>query len=1442
VTEVIASAKAKLSVMEEVTTNCLTAIRDRVFPWKRFWSPFGAPIHCEDTGQGFLTDPEDSFGKYHNRNLRALEGVFQKNCFVLCGEPAMGKTYSLRDFIEKHGQETDTSKVIYLEFRSIPDLETFKQRCFQSSKWQNWLQSEAKMSLVIDGLDEGLIRIDRFLPFLTEELATVPRDHLQLALSCRTLDWQRVRNQGEQLLSLWPRTKSSDSENFDPRVFTLCPLRQADAVLAAQLCQIDPSAFIRAARTKGVTSLAARPYTLKMLLQEFASHGSFPASRRQLYENFGLRLCSSEHDPERIDILKKIYGTNGVLSPQQLLKVASRLAASLMLAGKYAIHIGPDEAATASDLPISSLCGFTEEVDGNVFAVDQRSLLDTLATAAFSDRGPDRFGFDHQTMVEALTARYVQHMHLIQLRELFCQRDASGEYVVPQLAQAAAWLAETRHDFFEHVLSVDPETLLRSETTNFTEDNKRRLVEALLEGAKREEIFDDIENYYSGLKHSKIGAQLRPWITDSSLNVVARRMALSIARECHATDLFDDVLQLTKDQTACNTIGGSAIGYTLQEVATEENVPKLIPLARGEAASDPQDDLKGCALHALLRSRWTLKDALPYLTHPKQPNYAGSYEMELRCGIPSRIQREDIIPSLTCMLGWNGCFDYLHPFREIADAVLAESLKHLEDSGIKELAVKVWMKASREYSFSKSDHSESLVAKTLEEHEKVRHALAAAVLDSGTVAGMDLSTCVCYHPYGLLRFDDITWLLQGIETAAEHARQIWAEAIERMAKYDMAAKYLDLLLETRLRVPQLAKRFDWLRAWELDEPMAVKEKASWLEYKKLEEEHRRNETEQPDPRQLVTHDLARIQAGDHTWWVAICNDLYLPRRGHPGIRSDVIDITTWAGWVDSDSQRREELRRGARQFLLKHSEATKLPGRISHFASAGSRALWLLRNEIRGDPELLQAVRQQWIPVLVDGWCNDYNQREEMARLAYEIDANRTREYLAAVIEHEVGGEGGYCFGVHKFRKCWDHTLSGLVKDFILSEDTKPVAAANLIEFLVEVDDEAALECLQSVLRGEVEDPDRRSDIMVGLLSGIFSHALVKHWVVIWPMMVSSPEMAKRVILRAISTGRSRRHEAAETELTDGQIGDVYRLVATLFPPESDLKPKAGVQDWTPDADIPFFRGSILRTLVTRATPSACAVLRQLAEEFPQHGIWIRWQLHEALEVRRRRAWTPPAPQEILTMVKRAALRRVESVYDLAEIVMESLGRLQSRLNRTPNPIVDEFWRYTRCAARREKFSPHYEEDVANRLASWFQDDLNGREAVVIGREIQPHWSQKTDIEISAISRSDRAAKPLTVIIEVKGCWNPGVREDLKGQLADRYLALNPDAVGIYLVGWFVCDRWDDTGDSRRRKQNFLNSEKYEEAQTELENLAAPYNGTGSSPSVTATLIDFRLP
>jgi len=98
------------------------------------------------------------------------------------------------------------------------------------------------------------------------------------------------------------------------------------------------------------------------------------------------------------------------------------------------------------------------------------------------------------------------------------------------------------------------------------------------------------------------------------------------------------------------------------------------------------------------------------------------------------------------------------------------------------------------------------------------------------------------------------------------------------------------------------------------------------------------------------------------------------------------------------------------------------------------------------------------------------------------------------------------------------------------------------------------------------------------------------------------------------------------------------------------------------------------------------------------------------------------------------------------------------------------------------------------------QEELRDR-GIITNREVVIRKSERTDIHINAVIRNERREvyNSVTVIVEVKGCWNRELKMAMRTQLVERYLKDNHCQHGLYLIGWFKCDEWWGEGDDRKR-------------------------------------------
>jgi hypothetical protein len=90
------------------------------------------------------------------------------------------------------------------------------------------------------------------------------------------------------------------------------------------------------------------------------------------------------------------------------------------------------------------------------------------------------------------------------------------------------------------------------------------------------------------------------------------------------------------------------------------------------------------------------------------------------------------------------------------------------------------------------------------------------------------------------------------------------------------------------------------------------------------------------------------------------------------------------------------------------------------------------------------------------------------------------------------------------------------------------------------------------------------------------------------------------------------------------------------------------------------------------------------------------------------------------------------------------------------------------------------------------------------------------------------------VITEVKGCWHPKLKTAMQTQLRDGYLRQNQCGHGLYLVAWFLCNKWRDESRKKKTPQWTL-----EEAQRFFEHQASDLSEQGEI--LRALVLDARL-
>jgi hypothetical protein len=473
-------------------------------------------------------------------------------------------------------------------------------------------------------------------------------------------------------------------------------------------------------------------------------------------------------------------------------------------------------------------------------------------------------------------------------------------------------------------------------------------------------------------------------------------------------------------------------------------------------------------------------------------------------------------------------------------------------------------------------------------------------------------------------------------------------------------------------------------------------------------------------------------------------------------------------------------------------------------------------------PDIVNQIKDtewtKWIPYMIDNTFFFVDSANcELFTLAYQRAPETASKYLMRLMKAEDRrGQGIYC--LEHLRECWPPHLSELMLKTLMNCELKISSFESLARHLIEVGAEGTDEVIIDKFRQQTYEGDGASDLLVELAVLLLNHWAEKYWLDLWEFLKNNKELSLRVLGR-IDPAYRRRAGFAE-QLTDFHLGDLYSLMCELWPSKDDPPWDGGAL--TEQHRYAELRNNAFMILVNRGTKEACTAIESLMQRFPDQKSWMAWRLKEAQANYFRRTWTPPSAVQIISLLSNSNRRYVENEEELLSVVLESLGRFQNDCKSSSPPAVGAYWNYQKVGNKRTDFRPKEEEDLSDGIARWLRNDLGPSRGIITNREVQVRREQKTDIYINAVARKpDGDSTLLTAVVEVKGCWNEELHKAMETQLVDRYLRENGLAYGLYVVGWYLCDKWNDADPRKVRAKQMSFEELSEQLLKQAGDLAA---------------------
>lgn len=1362
-----------------------------LYPWTRFWVPRGSTVAI--TPEGFLDDPSAFLGSATSPHTVALSTLLHIPCLILLGESQSGKTTDVHPYTTGQAPREEGQPIrLGFNLGAYGSSDTYlRQKVFAHPTFEAWRTGDHTLELFLDGFDDCLAQLPQLADIVVHELETVDRQRLHLRIVSRTSMWPADFE--TQLRELWP----TDAV----QVYELTRLRRIDVHQAAACEGWDADTFLQAIAAAGVGLLASSPVTLALLMRIYREQGTVPATQTDLYRDGCLELCKERRRQRHVDRVNRS-------TPDQRFITAARMAAYMVFGRRSSIWLGDSNVTPGDAMPLHYFLDGSETAHEHAFPITEQVLQDTLDTGLFGALAADRIGWVHPSYAHMLAAEYLTRhgLSVPQIRGLIEHRLAADWTVAPPLRQVAAWLAALNPEISHEIARADPDVLLESGILDLSARDRATVIDGLFARIEVEQAPDlDHRLYRHGrtLTHPQLAQQVRPYLTAPQRSPEVQRAALDLVETCRLNDLQTEVIDVVLDAQRAHGVRVRA-AHVLDRLDDSPTVERLRPLVLDNGDDDPDHDLKGACVSVLWPQHLTLAELLGTLVSSRA-SQLGSYEWFLTSKFAQSLALDDLAPALAWLdrqmdLALTVAGLDRQPVEErpvayldkIEPALMLQAWQRLDSPGVLPIFTRLACKRLTERgSIVRGRHAPAFATAFATDDARRRTFLDALIPHLTEPILDEIWMARRAHP--LVQPADLPWLIAQLQAAATLDTQ--------RAIFWLISTNLDGLNDH-----QRADLADALRHPALAELAQLVEQAvhRWMAVQPQDHaEQPAVEATVPDAAaDTVRTDIEALiqacEAGDTAQWWQI--HAVLRRSGATPyllrVRELEPDLTALPGWSLLDPALQHRVCLMAQQYLETQQPAVDVGDWIDDPSAAGYWALRLLHEQL---PAAVAQIRSPtwdaWLPVVT----------------AYPLDWNREDTEAYRALWDHIYAVAPEAWFVELHRLLTRPTYIGWAPDLVeWATNLKDPRMVAVFERSVQtpqihpellrlslatlLDQHSALarsvaEALL-VMPTPAENPERERAVVAAQV--LLTHTDDAGWSTVWPAIQQDAAFGRQVLVSLLQR-MDRTGISPIVQLTEDQLTDLYLWLAPYLDPGGQDAPPIGGR--TRDL-LEHWRNAIVTQLRQRG---AAPALDRLATAFPDRR-WLRTYALQAQQVMLEHSWHPISRDHLRGLITNAQARVVQSAAHLQEVVLESLQRFADELDEGTWPIQN-LWN------TGVPTTPKNEVHLSNNLAYHLTRDLAQR-GIVVNREVEISPSRRgglgdhVDIRVDAqTKRPGRDGdEKVSVMIEVKGSWHRDVRKAMKKQLVDQYLKGPGNRAGIYLVGWFACERWTNTGTARRRQ------------------------------------------
>jgi len=1395
-----------------VPANC-DAEGEHLQQYLRYWRKRDEESQLRD--DGFLLDPTSFLGKYSAPLPHTLDELADVPCIVLLGEQDMGKTVTLSELREKI-DGLSGGLVTYVDLSYIWSEEKLVNSALRDDVYQNWVSSGDTMTILLDALDQSSPDPAKALHavmqgLLSRELSKNVRKRLHIRIACRTADWPTSTEQ--ELTDFWGLG--------NVEVLEACPLRRQDAIDSAKQQHLTSDEFMSWIDQKKVGPLAARPVTLSFLIDTFkANPGIEHVSQVQLYEKGVERLCEESN--------KRIRENSHVASVPNInkLSIAKRLAVTSILSGIRSF--ARRSADTPNDPHVlgfqKALATLRPGIERDGYTLDEL-LLSTYDCALFSAVGSEQLGWADPAYAEFLAAKYLTDRVLPEDIKALLSQDGLGTPIVRQLVPLTSWLCALSRPIYEWIREKSPELLLPI-APDFTEsdEDKELLVEALLQSYSRPDrpyAPHRLARTAMRVRHPNLGRQLGHRLAERKQDSAARELALLYARELRLVELAPLCLEIALDCGESDELRVLAVGEVARS-GNDEQYRGLRTLALCEADRPKSLEVLGTALDALWPSHLTPTELFASLVPPQDGMPFSTYMDFLNTTLPVSLSETNLPDGLEWVTSLDESWLSCRNSHRLIDAIMQASWRlasgHPNAFSLDAFARACWHLISARDSVVLTSQGRQNRGFFMSGDQTIRREVVAKILSFSDCTVDNARDLVRNHT-PMLGSDDFEWIVAVLSRTVDGRGRAALVDLVWVLYWPDATAHASLLLDECERQPDLRSRFqESLQQVVFGSPEAKRMKTDYDLVRQDEEENAKAEAEQASTekqhptaasiQEVISEVLSNTPTDGVRPWLLIY-DAVCETVDDSEWTSSIwpLDVKSMEAWKALDQKTQVDVLDSARNFLMSVDPRTEQwagTNKWSRYASYGVPALVLLLRSADDPGTVSEQIVVRWLPAMValpGFWPEDDKPvfatvLHELATLYPDTATEAARLMLASLLSAKnpsLDSLGHLDF-------VWNRSIAQLILETIgnvvIESGLLYWCLLALVNHGIEGVGESAS---QFIGRGATEDTEENPYMQALSASTVVMLYCRGWWSCLWPAVSANPSFGKDLVLRVTRRG-FHGAESAVDNLADEDAGTFYIWLTEQFP-EGRHGPYVGAHVVTDADNIYDLRNDLLTRLRKGESRGAVAALECIRARFPD-DVLLSEYVSESAHNLASTMWTPIPCEDLWKVLDRPGARYVVTQDQLLDAVSDQIRNIQRRLHGE-TPMWRFLWNDVKVG-RQHVWQPKEEGDISDWVKDCLTSSLAGTR-IVLNREVQitrgvssSTPGELEDIKVDATSH-DEPHNPLEVVVETKGCWNPGLYKDMERQLAHRYLTTGNSRHGIYLVGWFNWEKWNDKTQYHRR-------------------------------------------